>query len=132
MRPFHPPAGPLQTLHDRLRVVALLAATGLALGACESSLDVGTISRVEVTAEKTTIAVGETTILTATAFDGDGEPRAFSGFTWSINVGALRSTGDPRRRELEGTEPGPVTVTATFVGVAGSITIDVVAGGAGG
>lgn len=132
MRPFHPPTRPRRSLHDRLRHVALLAATGLVLGACESSLDVGTVSRVEVTADRATIAVGETTVLTATAFDSDGEPAAFSGFTWSTNGGNLRTTGESRHRELEGTEPGTVTVTATFVGVEGSITIDVVAGGAGG
>lgn len=110
--------------------LAMLAAAAV-LVACSTSLEVRTnIDRIEVMPVSSTITTGEMTEVTATAFDKDGE-ELVAAFDWSSDGGLIRVL-DRNRIEFQGVEPGLTTITASIGFQAGSATIDVVEGDAGG
>jgi glucose/arabinose dehydrogenase len=101
-------------------ICALVSACGDSGGDTQAPKPVQTVT---VTAPTTTIQVGQTVQLTATATDADGTVVGGSTFTWTTSdaaVAAVSPTG-----LVSGVAEGQVGITATAEGIPGTIAITV-------
>ena len=82
----------------------------------------GPVVLVEVTSSSTTVAVGSTLQLTATAKNAGGETLSSASFTWfaSSPAATVNNSG-----LVTGVSPGVVTITARAEGVSGGRVITV-------
>ena len=118
---FSRPAGFLAALAVAV-ISALVSACGGDGGDTQPPKPVQTVT---VTAPTTTIQVGQTVQLTATAEDADGAVVGSSTFTWSTSdaaVAAVSPTG-----LVSGVAVGQAEISATAEGIPGSISITVTA-----
>lgn len=96
-----------------------------------SSLTVTTstvpVASVDVTPASTSVSVGGTAQLTATARDAGGQPLTGRTFTWSSSAPAVASVSATGL--VTGQAEGPATITATSEGQSGASSVTVTAGG---
>lgn len=111
------------------RALSLLGAGIVALllaGGCDGdgpSAANRAVARVAVSASATALEVGQTLQLTATAFDRRDRQLAGRTFTWSSSSDAVASVSQDGL--VTGRGAGPVTITATSQGVAGTLGLNV-------
>lgn len=106
------------------RALSLLGAV-LLLASCD---DDGTgssrkVARVAVTATASTVEAGKTLLLTAVAYDRRDRALAGRAFTWATSSEAVARVGQDGT--VTGVAAGPVTITATTEGVAGTLALTV-------
>lgn len=107
----------------------LFVSTVLVLTSCSGdSSGPNTVATVEVTATSTTVRVGESAQLTATAFNASGSVVTGGTASWSTSSASL-ATVSPTGL-VSALSTGQVTITASVSGVAGSLPLTVVTAGA--
>ena len=98
-------------------------------GTSSVSVTVATVpvASVEVTPASTSVSVGGTVQLTATAKDAAGQPLTGRTFTWSTNAPSVATVSSSGL--VTGQGEGPATITATSEGKSGTSSVTVSAGG---
>jgi glucose/arabinose dehydrogenase len=84
------------------------------------------VASVTVTAPTSSIPVGQTVQLTATALDANGNPVAGQSFQWSTGDAAVATVSSSGL--VTGVAEGQTPIQATTAGVSGTVTISVTAG----
>jgi hypothetical protein len=85
------------------------------------------VASVEVTPATTSVAVGGTVQLTATAKDAAGQPLTGRAFTWSSDAQSIATVSASGL--VTGHAEGPATITATSEGKSGTSRVTVTSGG---
>ena len=105
-----------------LMLAALLTSCGGGGGDIQEPV---AVAQVTVTAPATTVAVGQTLQLAATAQDAAGNPLEGRTFAWTSADGAIASVSSSGL--VTGVAPGAVEIQATSEGVTGSVAITITA-----
>ena len=111
-----------------LNALVVLAVPALAiLGACggsDSTTVIPTVTRVAVTGPSTTLTVGQSTTLSATAFGASGTQIPGAGAAaWSSSATAVASVDQAGK--VTGVGPGSATISADIANVKGTFTLTV-------
>jgi hypothetical protein len=104
-----------------LRTLAV-AASLATLVACGGGDDPIAVTSVSVTPATASVAIGATTQLAAATLDGNGTVITGRAVTWSTSNASLATVSGGL---VTGVAPGPVTITATSEGKAGSAVVTV-------
>ncbi|MCK4266757.1 MAG: hypothetical protein KAX31_05705, partial [Thermoplasmata archaeon] len=100
------------------------AANGTVSGSAVVNVVAGAFDHIVVTPDPTTVAVGQTRLFAATAYDVYDNPLSGIGFDWSTDVGAVDAAGLFTAQTI----PAVGQVTARNGTVSGSATVNVVPG----
>ena len=96
----------------------------VACGGSDSTTVTPTVARVTVTGQSTTVNVGQSTNLSATAYGTNGAPITGAGVaTWSSSAPSVASVDQAGK--VSGVAAGSATITADIANVKGSFTVAV-------